>query len=278
MTKLPTLGGANGFANMVNGRGQIVGLAETAINDGCPVSRFLPVVWENGAVRALQTFPGDKSGVAAAINDKGQVVGSSGDCSTFNPNSGLFLVENHALLWDSDGSVHDLQNLGGSGGIAGNHACALNNLGQVVGHSPTQGNATFYGFLWTKEHGMQPIYPLSGDAASLALGINDASQVVGASLDSSFNPRAFVWQNGAAADLNGLVSSNPGGLYLLLAQSINAGGEIVGLAVAGDGLHAFAAVPNSRSVLSRGAQLPVRPNLSDDVRQVLRRNMRIRVP
>src|SRR5262249_17397915 len=50
----------------------------------------------------------------------------------------------------SDGTPHDLGNLGGVGGIAGNHACALNNRGQAVGHSELANNATFHGFLWTE--------------------------------------------------------------------------------------------------------------------------------
>jgi uncharacterized membrane protein len=40
--------------------------------------------------------------------------------------SGLYLGENHALLWER-GMVTDLGNLGGTGGIGGNHACAINN-------------------------------------------------------------------------------------------------------------------------------------------------------
>ena len=45
MTKLPTLGGANGHANMINNRGEVVGLAENNTKDpGCPVSQFEPVI------------------------------------------------------------------------------------------------------------------------------------------------------------------------------------------------------------------------------------------
>jgi uncharacterized membrane protein len=101
MTKLATLGGENAYANMINNRGEVAGLAETDIKDsasGCPVHRFEPVVWENGVIRALPTYPGDSDGVAAWINDKGDVAGASGTCAPFNPNSGLYLTENHALV------------------------------------------------------------------------------------------------------------------------------------------------------------------------------------
>ncbi len=244
MTKLPTLGGANGYAYMINNRGEVVGLAENNAQDpGCPVHQFEPVVWENGEIHALPTYPGDPVGVAAQINDNGQVAGASGACAAFNPNSGLHLVENHALLWEKDGSVHDLGNLGGTGGIAGNHACALNNRGQVVGHSELTSDTTFHGFLWTRETGMRDLGTFPGDAASLALGINDRGDVVGASLDTSFNPRALLWENGVVTDLNTRIAANPSGLHLLLALSINSRGEIVGLAATSTGLHGFLATP-----------------------------------
>jgi hypothetical protein len=39
---------------MINNWGQVVGDAETTVSDpGCPVSRFEPLVWENGRVRGL---------------------------------------------------------------------------------------------------------------------------------------------------------------------------------------------------------------------------------
>ena len=100
MNKLPTLGGANGAANMINNQGEAVGYAETSTPEkGCAVSQFEPVIWKDGVIHQLHTYPSDPDGVAAWINDNGQVVGSSGTCApSFNPNTGLYLVENHALL------------------------------------------------------------------------------------------------------------------------------------------------------------------------------------
>lgn len=247
MTRLPTLGGPNGVASSINSRGTVVGYAENALRDpdpGCQVFQFKPVVWDNGYIQELSTF-GDPDGVAAAINDHGQVVGASGTCAPFNANSGLYLVENHALLWEH-GLVTDLGNLGGTGGIAGNHACAINNSGQVVGHSELPDDTTFHGFLWTRERGMQDLRTLPGDVASLGLGINDRGEVVGASLDADFSPRAFLWDSDALIDLNMLIPANSG-LHLLLAESINASGEIVGLAVTSTAeVHGFLATPRGR--------------------------------
>lgn len=250
MTKLPTLGGDNGFAYSINNRGVIAGLAETDAKDpnqGCPVHQFEPVVWEKGEIHPLPPYHGDSDGVAAQVNDRGQVVGASGTCgSSFNTDTGVYLVENHALLWEN-GVATDLGNLGGEGGLAGNHACALNNRGQVVGHSDLPNDASFHGFLWTRETGMKDLGTLSGDFASLALGINDRGAVVGASIGPDFSTfRAVLWEKGTMTDLNTLVDANPANLYLLQAESINSRGEIIGLAVDSTGLsHGFLAIPKA---------------------------------
>jgi probable HAF family extracellular repeat protein len=124
-----------------------------------------------------------------------------------------------------------------------NNACALNNKSQVVGHSDLAGDLTFHGFLWTWETGMRDLGVLPGDTASLALGINDRGSIVGSSLDAKFDLHAFLWQDGGMADLNTLVGSNSATLYLLLAESINASGEITGFAATESGdVHGFLAI------------------------------------
>jgi probable HAF family extracellular repeat protein len=280
---LPTLGGANGVANWINNQGQAVGWAETAITDaGCPVSRFEPVVWEYGGARQLTiSVPGtsDSYGLAAAINDKGQIVGASGICGPFNPGPQSYLVENHALLWERDGSVHDLGNLGGAGGLAGNHACSLNNRGQVAGHSMLTHDPTgpFHGFLWTEATGMKDLGTLTGDFASLAVGINDAGEVVGASIGPGFSSfAAVVWGSGGITDINELATVNPSKLYLLSAYAINSSGEITGMGVAADGVHAFLATPNSSENIAPQLRSLARPTLTDATRAVLMRRLGIR--
>jgi probable HAF family extracellular repeat protein len=246
MTKLPTLGGENGFANQINDRGEIAGIAETSATDptsGCPVHQFAPVVWKNGVIHKLPVLPGDSDGVAAAINEQGEVAGASGTCAPFNPNSGLYLTENHALVWE-DGKAIDLGNLGPNGlPGAGNHACAINNKGQAAGH--TTSNVSTVAFFWTREKGMQGLGTLAGDLASFAIGMNDDGAVVGQSVNADFSSlRAFLWEKGVMTDLNTLVAVNPGKLNLMLGESINSLGEITGLAVDGAGkVHSYLAIP-----------------------------------
>jgi hypothetical protein len=133
-------------------------------------------------------------------------------------------------------------------------ACALNNLGQAVGHSELSNVpfGPFHAFLWPGPDGkMQELKPLPEDHISAALGINDQSQVVRTSISDDFNFTAVIWTNGAIADLNALVTANPAGLTLVIAESANSAGEIVGYGVAGDGLHLFLASPNRGQNFSR---------------------------
>ena len=74
----------------------VAGFAENTLRDpdpGCPVSQFKPVVWDNGRIQELSTF-GDPVGVAAAINDRDQVVGSLARVprSTRTPDSILWKI------------------------------------------------------------------------------------------------------------------------------------------------------------------------------------------
>ena len=70
--------------------------------------------------------------------------------------------------------------------------------------------------------------------------------VLGVSIDANFNIRAFIWQHGNMQDLNGLVSGTTP-LFLQTACSINARGEIVGIAFdpATGEFHAYKAIPQT---------------------------------
>ena len=280
MIQLRTLGGNNGEATAINNRGEVAGFAENSTPDpGCPapqVLRFEPVIWENGRVNRLHTLGGDPDGVAFMINDNGQAVGASGICATFNPIDLYNLVPVHALLWEK-GKATDLGNLGGTTGQAGgNIALDINNQGQVVGNSDLPGDTTFHAFLWTRRTGMQDLGTLSGDVASLSISINDAGSVIGASVDASGNPRAFLWEKGVMTDLNTLIAGDSP-LYLLTGCSINSRGEITGLGLTSTGeIHTYLATPthgfSTGQSTSRGVISP--RVLSDDARKLLQQQLR----
>jgi len=250
MRALPTVeGGHNGWALKVNIRGEVAGTAENGTPDStCPSGspqklRFKPTVWRNGYAQELPTYSGDPDGSATAINDLGHVTGASGECAAFNVIFQSYLQPLHALLW-KDGKASDLGTLGGDGHGTGIEALDLNNHGHVVGFSDLQGDANFHGFLWTPETGMQDLGTVPGDANSLAIGINDAGQVVGVSVNSDFTQfRAFVRRDGKLVDLNTLIPANSP-LYLGTACKITAAGAIIGIAIDQSGnFHGYMAVP-----------------------------------
>jgi probable HAF family extracellular repeat protein len=282
MTPLPTLGGVNGQASWINNRGEIVGTAETfKLDPACPSPQkfqFKPVIWENGQIQELPTFGADINGYAFSINESGQAVGASGDCTALQGN-GTYLAARHALLWQT-GTVTNLGTLGGTGKGMGILALGINNLGQAVGVSDLPGDETFHGFVWSRETGMQDVGTLPGDVASGALAINDAGEIIGVSFDKDFNLTPFVQQpGGVMTDLNSLIPANSP-LFLILACSINARGELAGIGVndAGDA-HAFLATPIGSAAGSETSAptLPEVKNrvvLSDALRKQLQQHLR----
>jgi probable HAF family extracellular repeat protein len=231
MSALPTLGGNNGFATGANNHGQVVGWAENTVHDPTcvppQVLQFRAVIWESegNQIRELPPLPGDTSGAATAINDRGQVVGISGTCDQA---VGRFTAA-HAVLWEN-GGVTDIGNLGGN---AWNTPMAINQRGDVVGFAGQPGddpdNPQLHAFLWTRHDGIQDLGALPGDVYSEAHGINERRQIVGISCDAAGSCRAFLWQNGVMTDLNTLIG--PGYTDVLTtAQDINDLGEITGRA------------------------------------------------
>src|ERR1700720_810934 len=131
-------------------------------------------------IRKLSPLKGDSVGIAGSINESSQVVGTSGKCSNTilpGPTAGP-----HAVVWESDGSVHDLGNLGGTVNPAmlavGNGALGINSRGQITGVSALQGNTTFHPFLWTKQEGMRDLGVLPGDLVGAGLAINKKGEIV----------------------------------------------------------------------------------------------------
>jgi probable HAF family extracellular repeat protein len=222
MSALPTLGGNNGEASAINNYGDVVGFAENgAVDTTCPAGTMnnrvaLPALWKKGIADALPLVGTDVDGFAYGMNDHGDAVGYSGNCTTAA----------HAVLW-KDNTAVQLQDLGGAGS---NFAYAINNRGQIAGQVGT--GDTFYSAVWRDgAHGaVTPIHPLPEDFASFATGINDRGQVVGNDFDSSYSwAHGFIWQDGVITDLNTLISADSN-LFIISASNINDQGQISGMA------------------------------------------------
>jgi probable HAF family extracellular repeat protein len=273
MTALPTLGGNNGEAFGVNNRGQVVGMTETATQDPSCISPqvldFEAVIWgpKAGQIQELPVLPGDSIGAALAINDKGQVVGTSGTCGV--PTS--FKPAVHATLWQN-GSITDL---GGFGGVMNNSGLAINNAGQVVGISDLPGDTTTHAFFW--QNGvMTDLGTLPGDFSSMANDINSKGQVVGVSCDVNFNCRAFLWENGVMTDLNTFIPPDSP-LYLTFGGGINDRGEIAGSAFdqKTSDAPAFLAIPVAGSSAAQPSSISKpKVTLPENVRKLLQHRMR----
>jgi probable HAF family extracellular repeat protein len=234
MSALPTLGGNNGNASDINNRGQIVGFAETTVPDsGCSASQphhiSPPVLWEEGKAQALPTIGGDPDGIAFAINDRGQVVGDTGNCA------GAI----HAVLWENK-MASPLPDLGSWAVASG-----LNDHDQIVGYVGS--GSTFFAALW-QNGALTNLKTVPGDFAAIATGINNRGQVVGSTMDSTFSwSHAFIWQDGVMTDLNKLFPEESN-LFATMADKINERGQIAGMGTVVSGphkgeIHAFLATP-----------------------------------
>ena len=118
--------------DLLNGRGQVVGATTVK-------GQYVAFFWQNSKMTTLAT-PGGAVDEAAALNDKGQVVGDS------RTKTGAL----HAFVWEN-GQMTDLGTLPGD---TYSHGVAINDNGQIVGYSVGRGyNAPSHAVLWTLRSG-----------------------------------------------------------------------------------------------------------------------------
>ncbi len=204
----------------------------------------------------IEPLPGLASAtdtVAMALNNRDQIVGTSGLGSPYN--HGVLWVEGipydlGVLLPDDTGTwAVSINNDGDIAGVSSNSDFSLmngvvwydrkihrlpslpgafftepnciNDRGQIVGESGPHWWSTFHAVLW--EHGkINDLGTLGGDSSS-ANAINNQGQIVGQAQVGSGDWHASVWQRGVIADL-GNFGSDP----VCGANAVNSRGQIVG--------------------------------------------------
>jgi probable HAF family extracellular repeat protein len=197
--------------------------------------------------------------VAYWINDLGQAVGQTGNCSQTN---------HHAVSWTRDGASALLDY--GTGATAWGN----NNRGQIVGTVGSADGKTQTGALWQNDT-LTVFGLLPGDFGGIASGINDKGQVVGSNWDSKFNwSHAFIWQDGVMTDLNTLITASSN-LNLTMANKINERGQIGAMAIVESGpdvgnIHAILLTPVNESIgRSVAEDMPTHPKSNAPVNAYL---------
>ncbi len=187
-TPLLELGKNGGSAFHINASGQVALTAVVTIGGGGRGRAFL---WSNDGtpMHSLGTLGGAES-FPNALNDAGQVVGTSNTLRFLNP---------HAFLWMNDGMpMKDLGTLGGHYSGAND----INASGQVVGYSYLAGDSAAHTFLWRNDGGrmldvnalidptdpLKPYVTLDGGLAICCVAhnmfINDSGDILSEGVDS----------------------------------------------------------------------------------------------
>jgi probable HAF family extracellular repeat protein len=160
-------------------------------------------------IHDLGTLPGGTFSAANDINNRGWVVGESGQGS----GEGL----GHAFLW-RDGTMLDLGTLGGEF----SEAMEVNNRGVVVGNSETA-SGTLRPFVWYQ--GVMRELNVAGGITSFATAVNARGQVTGAIIQpGGVETEAYRWDRGSTT----LLGTLPADFRSSGGSDINDAGLVVG--------------------------------------------------
>jgi len=220
---LPGVNSSQAFA--VNAAGDIVGYSENGVIDPLlAIPELRAVLWRDGRIIDLGTLGGNES-VAAGINQRGQIAGSSANLIPDEFSYYDFGTQTRAFLWEN-GVMQDLGTLGGPDAVGE----FLNERGQVAGESftdwtpnPTTGIPTVHPFLWEDDR-ILDLGTLGGTFAGLD-ALNNRGQAVGASnLAGDLTTHPILWDGKSLRDLGTFGGDNGEAVWL------NDAGEVVGVA------------------------------------------------
>jgi probable HAF family extracellular repeat protein len=174
-------GDTSGAATAINDNGQIVGISGICDQAVGRHTAKHAVLWENGGVTDLGTFPAPWWNTPTAINQHGDIVGFAGD-PAFVEGDVL-----HAFMWTREDGLRPLKPLKGrTPQHVDSEAYGINEARQVVGVSCDAQQTDCRAVLW--DHGAYPtdLNDLKGGYSALltsAKDINDKGEITGRAVD-----------------------------------------------------------------------------------------------
>lgn len=172
---LSSLPGSNSCrALVINDDGDIAGACDFSAGTRA-------VLWKRSSGEDaidLGHLPGDTWSIPTGMNNKGDIVGNSGNEERHN-----------AVLWPKNGKA--IKNLGVLSGRVSSRALGINNDGDVVGYSEG-GHSRDHAFIWTNKTGMIDLNELiptgSGFVLVQAVAISSQGNISAVGYDESMNP------------------------------------------------------------------------------------------
>jgi len=175
MLDLGTLGGTVGFAELMNNRGQVIGISSLAEEPGACITAAVfgtpgchAFLWDRGILTDLGTLGGNFS-IPNWINEAGEIVGVASN-------------QNEQTVFGFVWKKGVMTNLGTLPGDCGSQAFGLNSGGQVVGQSISCDGSTNRAVLWEKEGPALDLNTLVNPGSGLLLTdpkiVNDAGEIV----------------------------------------------------------------------------------------------------
>jgi len=182
--ELPLISGdTSGAATAINDNGQIVGISGICDQAVGRHTAKHAVLWENGGITDLGTFPAAWWNTPTAINQHGDIVGFAGD-PAFVEGDVL-----HAFMWTREDGLRPLKPLKGrTPQHVDSEAYGINERRQVVGVSCDAQQTDCRAVVW--DHGAYPtdLNDFKGNYSAflaLAKDINDKGEITGRAIDPS---------------------------------------------------------------------------------------------
>jgi probable HAF family extracellular repeat protein len=174
----PLRGDSASSATAINDRGEVVGISGACDRAFGRSSAKRMVLWKKGRPIEIRSFGGVAWNTPMAINRRGHVVGfanrSAADGTAFRP---------RAFLSKHPNKIEDL---GALGTDPFSQALGINDSGQVVGVSYSEGFATCRAFLWEDDvmTDLQELAPGYSGELCAANDINDRGEITGQALQA----------------------------------------------------------------------------------------------